>query len=154
MSDEQERTDIAKPVEFVSVEAFREGGAIAIDEEHESPEDRIMAMILNATSIDEIDTAGETVALKDFVGHPFTIQKVEWLNSTKDFADALPFFALIHAIDAWNEQPIVLNTGAKKACAQLFQYERLGAFPLKVQVEATPVGDTGNTVIKLKLVKN
>ena len=99
------------------VELFTSGDIdrVRIELAPEDPEvvaARILQRKLSATSVYEL-SGSNAIGSKSFIERPFLLQRVEWQGSDGAYADALPFFAVLHGVDLETGEQIVLTSGAK-----------------------------------------
>lgn len=137
------------PTAVEKAKRVRELAQRAMTEMKSSGEFDAEQMILDIMEADDLDAlldSSTVYHLRDIVGTPFTINRVELQES--DYAEsALPAYAVIYAV-LDDEREVIVTTGATTVVAQLVKMHMAGWFPARVSSTSDETSN-GYTVIKL-----
>ena len=107
-------------------------------EDPANAQEQIVRRILAAPDEDSVLAEGSTIATKDLVGVPLTVESFRLLKSQlidKDTGEVREgAFMIVDAKQLDDDKPITLNTGAPKIMAQLIRLQQLERLPAKVKV--------------------
>lgn len=120
------------------LEKVEDAVAVVMGDVEPEPEDSeaiqrlIVGRILSAKTAADIFTDDSTTATKDLLDIPLVITDVRLAKS--ELEDARPVYMLIECARRDTGEMIVLNSGAAKIMATLYQCKRLGLLPVEASV--------------------
>jgi len=92
----------------------------------------MVAGILQAESLDDVEALNETIGLKDLIGQVITVCSAELRES--EVESGYPVYAVMDAISDTTGNHMVVTSGSGKVLAQLCKYQMMKAYPRKVRV--------------------
>lgn len=121
-------------VEAISPETIEKFRAIvaALPQPEGSADDRIVSMLLDAASWEELDAPWQTTDLERLLGHDLRIESVSAMPSA--FADGLGFFLVVNSYDMESGEELTWTTGSVSVVAQLAKAAHAGWLPLRAQL--------------------
>lgn len=112
----------------------------------------ITAQILNATSIEDLDSAWRTEGLRDLVNVPIRVEGLTRRES--DYDKGLDQYLIIRATNLDTGEKVTVTTGSISCMLQLVQAFRLGALPLDViPRESEKPTESGYRPLHLEIVR-
>jgi hypothetical protein len=97
------------------------------DESQAAAMEAIMARVLSSTTPDQVLSEELSVPVDRVLNRPIQIQGVR-IGQT-DFADGLPYYAILDCVYGNPPEPHVVTVGAFKVMAQLYALARLNQWP-------------------------
>jgi len=91
----------------------------------------IVAQILTATTLDDLDAPWDTASIDDVVGKVFRLERAE--RRPSDFSEGMGFFLVLHLTDIKTGEKVAKTTGAMSILAQVARAYALGLMPLFVE---------------------
>lgn len=116
-----------------SGELERQLDALGLFEEQDPAEvqEAILRRIMAADSPEEILAPQGTVKAKDLLGRPIDIMGFRMQRS--DLEEGPGFYAVIDAVDPFDQKPMVISCGAANVMVQLLALHKLKAFPTQAK---------------------
>lgn len=133
-STEIEQVSEATVVEKVSP-AVREFAKMATAIPAQDPDaavDNILATILGAGSLDDLDAPWRTDDLAQLMGHPLVLTDIKRMDS--DFSDGLGVYLVVKGAVKNTGEDITFTTGSVSVVAQLVKAYLAGWWPLECKV--------------------
>lgn len=88
----------------------------------------IVAQIMNASSVEDLDSAWDTVEAEELLGVKQIITNARYAMS--DYEDGLGIFLVIDAINVATGEAFIWTTGSVSVVAQIVKAHHAGWFPL------------------------
>lgn len=96
------------------------------DTANDEGEANIIAAIMSATELDQLDSAWEARGLEAYLDRKITVTALR--KGESDFADGIGIYLLIDALDEQGRK-VVLTTGSTSCVVQLVKANTLGVLP-------------------------
>jgi hypothetical protein len=114
---------------------------------------RIMAQILDAPTLDDAFSSGETLSAEDLIGVPLEVDRVSWQKSS--YKQGLQYFAVAFAQRLDEGVPIIFTTGAGNIMALLRRCQLHDEFPVAFKmIRAEGESEDGNRPIRFARISD
>lgn len=94
--------------------------------------DNILAQILAAENLDDLDAPWNTTKVDELTGHPLIVHSLKRMES--DFTDGLGVYLVVGAAVKNTGEEVVFTTGSVSIVAQLVKAWAAGWFPLECKL--------------------
>lgn len=113
---------------------------------------RIVAQILAAESVDDLDAPWQANSLRLMLNRPIRVDTIRRMPS--DFTEGLGFFLVLDGVELDTGERITATTGSVAIVAQLVRAHSLGELPLTVIARASSrPSANGYTPLHLEMVR-
>lgn len=124
-------TDLAIQSSSAEVATYLASQAAIDEEDPESTAFEIVNRILQARTPEEVLRRQQVLSAEDVLMTPLILGRVRWHRSDYDGREGA--YALLEAANVNTGEPLLITCGGRTVMAQVWQLDRLGALPCRVQ---------------------
>jgi hypothetical protein len=125
------------------------GDVVPEIEDSENTQRQIVEQIVNASTLDELFQVQKTVATRDMVDIPITVENCRLMEG--EIEGKKTVFMVIDVENLETKEKLALNSGAPNIMAILYRAKKLGLLPMQVRVAEAGTARKGrNAPLTLK----